>query len=219
MKQLGIFIFSILTSWTVFAEDLNLETVEDEAPRIVAITSRPYVLNKEIGFYYSYLPLDHFNHFQVYGANYQTYFNDYLAWEVLNFGYVTATTTRLEQRLIDDFGALPEESDVLKNIYSTSLVYTPIYMKHLVHNSSIKYGDLSFIGGFARGEFEKNGNINMAVLGFSNRFVGQEGLNIKLDVRYLQPLGGNVRSNLSIGIVFSYNFIKNSEKEIEIRED
>lgn len=200
-----------------YSDELSL--TESEKPKVVAITQRPYVLNKELGVYYSYLPLDHFNHFQIYGLNYQNYFNDYLAWEIFNVGHSKGISTGLEERLKTEFGALPEESDVLEAIYSTSLVYTPIYMKHVYRKSEIKYGDLSFILGAGQGRFTRNGNINLIQFGFSSRFIGQEGFNLKLDTRYIVYLNSAVQSNLSVGLVLSYNFIKKTETELQFKEE
>lgn len=204
-------------SFLVHSEELSLPV--DEKPKVVAITSRPYVLNKELGAYYSYLPLDHFNHFQIFGLNYQNYFNDYLAWEIFNVGSAKTISTGLEDRLKNEFGALPEESDTLEAIYTTSLVYTPIYMKHVYRKREIKYGDLSFILGAGQGRFTKNGQVTLVQAGFSSRFIGQEGLNLKLDVRYLAFLNSAVQSNLAVSLVFSYNFIKKADTELLFKEE
>ena len=82
-----IFLISCLFCKESFAQEEEQEsTVEElgEKPKTVAIQNRPYILNKEFGFYYSYMPLDHFNHFHSFGMNYLNYYNDYLAWEVFN---------------------------------------------------------------------------------------------------------------------------------------
>lgn len=200
-----------------FSDELSL--ADEEKPKIVAITNRPYVLNKELGIYYSYLPLDHFNHFQIYGLNYQNYFNDYLAWEIFNVGHSRAVSTGLEERLKTEFGALPEESDTLEDIVSTSIVYTPIYMKHVYQKKEIKYGDISFILGGGQGKFTKHSQVGFFQFGFSSRFIGQEGFNIKLDTRYMVFLDSAIQSNLSVGIVLSYNFIKKSEVDLQNKED
>ena len=200
-----------------FSDELSL--TDEEKPKIVAITSRPYVLNKELGVYYSYLPLDHFNHFQIYGLNYQNYFNDYLAWEIFNVGHSRSVSTGLEERLKTEFGALPEESDTLEDIVSTSIVYTPIYMKHVYQKKDIKYGDISFILGGGQGKFTKQSQVGFVQFGFSSRFIGQEGFNLKLDTRYLVFMNSAIQSNLSVGIVLSYNFIKKSEVDLQFKEE
>lgn len=200
-----------------YSDELSLS--DEEKPKIVAITVRPYVLNKELGVYFSYLPLDHFNHFQIFGLNYQNYFNDYLAWEIFNVGQSQAISTGLEERLVTEFGALPETSDTLESIYSTNLVYTPIYMKHVYRRTQIKYGDLSFILGAGQGRFKKNSQVNFFQIGFSSRFIGQEGFNLKLDTRYMVFLQSSIQPNLSVGLVLSYNFIKKSDTELQFKEE
>lgn len=215
--KIVLFLLVLLLQTLCLSDELSLS--EEEKPKVVAITLRPYVLNKELGVYYSYLPLDHFNHFQVYGLNYQNYFNDYLAWEIFNVGHSQGMSTGLEERLKTEFGALPEESDTLESIYSTSLVYTPIYMKHVYRKNDIKYGDLSFILGAGQGYFTRNSQVNFVQIGFSSRFIGQEGFNLKLDTRYIVFMNSAVQSNLSVGLVLSYNFINKTETELIIKEE
>ena len=215
--KIFVFLMAILMQGVCYSDELSLS--DEEKPKIVAITVRPYVLNKELGVYFSYLPLDHFNHFQIFGLNYQNYFNDYLAWEIFNVGQSQAISTGLEERLVTEFGALPETSDTLESIYSTNLVYTPIYMKHVYRRTQIKYGDLSFILGAGQGRFKKNSQVNFFQIGFSSRFIGQEGFNLKLDTRYMVFLQSSIQPNLSVGLVLSYNFIKKSDTELQFKEE
>lgn len=192
----------------------------EEVPRVVAITSRPYVLKQELSVYYAYLPLSHFNHFEFTGASYTHYFNDFFGWEVINAAAARSNPTGLESRLVNDFGVQADfQEDTFKAVFSTSLVYTPIYLKHQVHQKGIRYGDTSFNLGAGRANLERFGFTNFVSFGFSNRFVGREGFNLKLDLRYLQPLSDLVKANLAIGLVLSYNFAQVSNKEILIPEE
>lgn len=181
---------------------------EIEPPKTVAIQDRPYILNKELGLYYAYLPLDHFNHFHAFGLNYLNYFNDYFAWEVFNAATVAKQTTGLEDRLLNDYGAVPDTFDILQYYYTTGVVYTPIYMKHLYNNKEIRFGDISFVAGGGIARFEKTGNSNMIEAGVVTRFIGQQGFNLKLDVRYKYFTNSDLRPNLSMGLALTYNFAK-----------
>lgn len=197
-------------------------TAENEVvirPETYAIQNRPYILNKEIGFYYAYLPLDHFNNFHAFGINYLNYYNDYLAWEVFNVAGATNQSTGLADRLLNDYNAIPDTFDFLKYYYSTSIVYTPIYMKHLYQNDKIRFGDISFVAGAGLARFDRNGNSNMIEAGIISRFVGGPGFNFKFDVRYKIFTAGDLRPNLSLGLVFSYNFLNEVAKGVEIDED
>lgn len=197
------------------------ESVEEvgEKPLTVAIQNRPYILNKEIGMYYGYMPLDHFNHFHAFGANYLNYFNDYLAWEVVNAATVTKQSTGLADRLLNDFGAVPDTFDILQYYITTSVIYTPIYMKHLYNNKDIRFGDISFVAGAGVARFEKALNANMVEAGFITRFIGSEGLNFKFDVRYKAFLSGDLRPNISLGLVFTYNFTTEVTNKQELDEE
>lgn len=199
--------------------DIQAENETMVRPETYAIQNRPYILNKELGLYYAYMPLDHFNHFHAFGANYLTYYNDYLAWEVFNVATTTNQSTGLADRLLNDYNAIPDTFDILKYYYSTSVVYTPIYMKHLYQNESIRFGDISFVVGAGLARFDRNGNSNMIEGGVISRFVGGPGFNFKLDVRYKVFTKSDLRPNLSIGLVFTYDFSDEVVKSVEFDED
>ena len=179
---------------------------EEDVPRTFAIQNRPYILNRELGFYYSFMPLDHFNHFHSFGMNFLNYYNDYLAWEIFNAATVTKQSTGLEERLQNDYNAIPDTFDILQYYFTTNIVYTPIYMKHLYRDSQIRFGDISFVAGAGIARFEKALNSNMIDIGIVSRFIGGPGVNFKFDVRYDIFTKSNLRPNLSIGFVFTYNF-------------
>jgi hypothetical protein len=195
------------------------ETESVARPETYAIQNRPYVLTKEFGLYYSYMPLDHFNHFHTFGANFLTYFNDYIAWEVFNAATVTNQSTGLGERLLADYNAIPDTFDILSYYYTTSFVYTPIYMKHLYQNEEIKFGDISFVGGAGVARFEAAGNVNMIEAGIISRFVGGPGFNFKFDVRYKMFTKAELRPNLSIGLVLNYNFSDDQPKRASSDEE
>ena len=205
------FLISGLFCSGTFAQVEELDSVTEEVeekPKTVAIQNRPYILNKEFGVYYSYMPLDHFNHFHSLGMNYLNYYNDYLAWEVFNVASVSKESTGLANRLLNDFGAVPDTFDILQYYFTTSIIYTPIYMKHLYKEKDIRFGDISFVAGAGVSRWERALNANMIEFGFITRFIRQEGLNFKFDVRYKTFLGGDLRPNMSLGLVLTYNFMQ-----------
>lgn len=217
-----IFLFSFIFCTASFAEEDEQESVSEELgekPKTVAIQNRPYILNKEFGIYYSYMPLDHFNHFHSIGVNYLNYYNDYLAWEVFNAATVSKQSTGLSDRLLNDFGAIPDTFDILQYYFTTSIIYTPIYMKHLYKNRDIRFGDISFVVGAGMARFERALNSNMVEAGFITRFIGQEGFNFKFDVRYKTFLGGDLRPNISLGLVLTYNFMQEVKNKQALDEE
>ncbi|MCC2678280.1 MAG: hypothetical protein K0R29_856 [Pseudobdellovibrio sp.] len=222
------FLFIVAFTAPLKAQEAATDEAEEETsaenevvirPETYAIQNRPYILNKELGLYYAYLPLDHFNHFHAFGASYLTYYNDYLAWEVFNVAASTNQSTGLADRLLNDYNAIPDTFDILKYYYSTSIVYTPIYMKHLYQNESIRFGDISFVAGAGLARFDRNGNSNMIEGGIISRFVGGPGFNFKLDVRYKVFTKSDLRPNLAIGLVFTYNFSDEVTKGVDFDED
>ncbi len=217
-----IFVISCLFCKASFAQVEEQETTAEELgekPKTVAIQNRPYILNKEFGLYYSYMPLDHFNHFHSFGMNYLNYYNDYLAWEIFNAATASKESTGLEGRLLNDLGVVPDTFDVLQYYFTTSIIYTPIYMKHLYKNKEIRFGDISFVAGAGVSRWERALNANMFEVGFITRFIGQEGFNFKLDVRHKTFLGGELRPNLSLGLVLTYNFMQEAKNKQVLDEE
>lgn len=215
-------IFILCCACYSFAEDELLDdtpATDQDRTQTVAIQNRPYIMNKELGMFYAYMPLDHFHHFHAFGANYLHYFNDYFGWEVVNGAFVNKQSTNLDSRLVNDYGVIPETVDILKYYYTTNLVYTPLYMKHLYNNKDIRFGDLSFVLGGGQSRFDVAGNTGLIQLGFIARFIGQEGLNFKLDVRYLTFLKDNVRPNMTIGFVMTYNFSDKPKGDVQLDEE
>lgn len=187
------------------------QTTTAEKPAIVAIQNRPYVLNSELSVSLGYLPLDHFNTYFSAGMAYTKYFNDYIGWEILNLQSPKNSPTGLEKYLIDNFGALPEEFDILKYYFSTNFVYTPLYMKNLFMSRSVMWGDISLVGGYGISKFQDNGNVNTLNAGAIIRFQYEKQQSFKLDIRNHFYLLGALKPNMSVSVVYSYNFQKSAE--------
>lgn len=175
-------------------------------PKIIAIQERPQVFSKELGLHLSYLPLDHFNTFFSVGLSYTHYFNSYFGWEVFNANYTQSAATGLEDYLIDNYLALPETFDVIDYYVMTGLVYTPLYMKHLVGGKKILWGDLSLVGGYGITRLERSGNTNTFSIGAMIRFFSYENLSYKFDLRQYFFASSQINPNLAISFGLTYNF-------------
>ena len=135
-------LFKYLNLITILLISISLcaQSSNEEKPPIVAIQNRPYVLGSELSVSLGYLPLDHFNTYFSAGVSYTKYFNDYLGWEVFNIQSPKNSPTGLEKYLINNFGALPEQFDILKYYFSSNFIYTPLYMKNLFMSRAVMWG-------------------------------------------------------------------------------
>jgi outer membrane beta-barrel protein len=205
------------------AQDLSLEEEsgsqisadffsESLKPQIVAIQTRPQPLQKEISGYFSYLPMDHFNHYFAVGGSYTHYFNDYLGWEVANFSYMQNNSTGLEDALRGRYGAVPETFDIIKYLVTTNVVYTPLFMKHLYREQEILWGDIALIGGVGVANLKDRGNVSAINMGAAVRFFTPGSVTYKLDLRQFFFMSSAVRPNLGITFAVSLNFDENATK-------
>src|SRR4051812_25401353 len=122
MNHLVRLLLLVLYAFQVFGAEATM-------PSILAVQSRPYWLRHELAMSLGYWPLDHFNTYISGGAAYAYYFNDYIAWEIINSQWHSNSTTGLKSYLDKNYGAEPETSDVLKNTLTSNFIYTPLYMK------------------------------------------------------------------------------------------
>lgn len=186
-------------SLAVFASENNL-------PSILAVQSRPYWLKHELAFGLGYWPLDHFNTYISGGAAYAYYFNDYIAWEVVNSQWHSNSSTGLENYLDKNFGAVPETFDILKNTLTSNFIYTPLYMKSIFAGSSVVWGDLSFVAGYGISQFDSMKNVRTVDLGAIMRFMMGSKWSTKVDLRSYNFLEGDLKPNLQIEIGLAYSF-------------
>lgn len=175
-------------------------------PQIVAVQTRPDSLNQELSVHVSYLPMDHFNTYLVFGGSYSRYFSDYLGWEALNLNIAKDRNTGLDNELQQKYRARPDQSAKINYYITSSIIYTPLYMKHLFMGEKIIWGDVSFIGGGGVANLEDNGNQGMVDLGLAIRFFTADKWTYKLDLRQFLFLSSAVKPNMALTFGVSYNF-------------
>lgn len=182
------------------------EAAEIKLPQTLAIQSRPYWLKHELSANIAYWPLDHFNTYFSGGVGYAYYLNDYFAWELFNGQWLTNTSTGLQNYLSKSYAAQPEAFDVLNTTMTSSLIYTPFYMKSIYSGQSIVWGDISFVLGGGIANFESNKNISTIDFGIIFRFLLGSKLSAKIDLRGYQFGKEELKPNMILGLGLAYNF-------------
>jgi outer membrane beta-barrel protein len=212
LRFLGIFSLFFLLSSAAFAQTSYV------IPQVIAVQNRPYHLTDEVTLQVGYLPLDSFTRYIAIGGSVTHFFSDFFGWEILNANYASSISTGLEQELASNFGATTDDKfDVLNYYGTTNLVFTPFYNKNLLFNSTIVYGETSFVAGFGISKFD-SGNINCADLGVIFRFLLGPSTSLKFDVREYVYFAGNAKSNLMLKVGFAYDF-GSSEPKKESNDD
>ena len=143
LKALILILNFIYTNTCLAAEDSAYEL-----PKIVALENRKFNPKNDITVQFGILPLDAFYKGFFAGASYTYSYKSYLSWEMLNFQMVSVQDTSLKKDLITNFNVQPQGIlDSIKYSVSSNVVYTPIYSKNLLFNTSLLYGEFSFLGG------------------------------------------------------------------------
>lgn len=194
------------------------ETTALSLPATIAIQKRPYLLKSEFSGHISYLPMDYFTTYLAAGGAYTHYFSDYFGWEVLNANYASDSSTGLEA-FVRKSGAVPEGLDVMSWYVTSNLVYTPMYMKNLLMQDRVVWGDISFVGGYGLANFRTAKNVGTLDGGVMLRFFSTEKLAIKFDLRQYFYLAGGLRPNMGITIGLSYNFANNESSPVVVEEE
>lgn len=169
-------------------EALTAEEDLYTTPKLVAVQNRKYNVNKNISFHLGYIPDDAFTKGYVVGGSYTYYFSDFTAWEVVNANYAFKSETGLLKDIKSRFALRPEDErflDFVEYYVTTGFVYTPIYNKNLLFNSSIISGEQSFVvmGGLTR--FYKGGFLPAFGGGIIFKYFISDKTALKLDFRDL----------------------------------
>lgn len=211
----GLAIFFLLVSHSASAEEvINTQNV----PKVVAVQKRPYFLNDEITIQAGYLPLDAFTKYYVVGATFTHYFSDFMGWEILNVNYASSVATGLEQELVTQYGAVPQDEFDILNYYGTSnFVFTPFYNKNLIFDKTIAYGETSLVGGLGISKFSAAGFVNTVNMGIIFKFVMGPSSSLKFDFRNYINFSSTVRNNLMLMAGFAYNL--GEKKEVSTAPD
>lgn len=204
LKKLGLLRLLAFFS-TVFIPPF-LQAGQFDIPKVISIQKRAYNLSDEVTGQFSYLPMDSFTNYFTLGGAFTHYFNDFLGWEALNLEYANSYSTGLTGLLNTKYQVQTEPFDIINYYGTTNLVYTPMYMKNLLFNSGIVYGEISFVGGLGITKFNTSGNVSTVDFGMIMRYFLSKSTSLKFDFREYVYLSGTSKSNLALTGGFAYDF-------------
>lgn len=185
-------------------------------PRVIAVQKKGYILNDELTFQVSYLPLDSFNRYLALGGSYTHFYTNYFGWEVINGADAFNSSTGLQGYLTQQYAASTEPFNTLNYYFTSNLVYTPFYTKNLFLNSNIFYGEVSFVGGGGIAKFD-SGFVNNIDLGLMLRFFLNQTSSLKFDFRNYLYFSGGLKTNLALTIGYCYDF--GTTPKVEPKDD
>lgn len=184
-----------------------------DLPKIETVAQKKYDVKDEITAQFTYLPKDPFSKYINLGASYTHAFSDFTSWEVVNANYVIELASGLKKDLIDNFGRDAATFAVLKYYATSNLVFTPIYTKNLLFNSSVVHSQFSIVAGGGLAGFSR---VVPPVIdaGVILRFFTTPNNSLKLDFRYFKFLtsADAITDNYSITVGYSFN-IGSTKKE------
>jgi outer membrane beta-barrel protein len=114
---------------------------------VYAVQERKFRLTHELAFGVGILPLDAFYKGLTAQVSYTFHFNDHLAWQVGRGTYSYNLDTGLRAQLVRDFGVQTTAFEEVQWMVGSDLVWSPLYGKLSLLNSSVIYTETYFILG------------------------------------------------------------------------
>jgi outer membrane beta-barrel protein len=154
---------------------------------------------------YSIFPLDpYYTGFDINGA-YSYFFTDNLGWEVLRYHYIFTAEKDLRRQLADESALNPKAIDRLKNVISSSLLYTIAYGKQIFLDEYYFYHRIIAILGAGRMDTIDHSNYTI-VTGLRADFAIDERFSWTFEGRYHVSFGDEQDNQLAFMMGGAYNF-------------
>jgi outer membrane beta-barrel protein len=207
MKYVQWLILSLLFFGSIFTPfDQTAQAEELPGKKIVAVQARKYNLRHEFSLLGGLLPLDAYAKGLTLGASYTFHFNQFFAWETLNFHLSKNLDTGLKQDLQNNFGASPTQFNLVKYMMTSGIVVKPIYRKMIIFNRAVVHGETSFILGGGATKFDQDYRTTV-VPGVILRAWLNKAWSIRIDVRdYITLDGFSMKNVLFLGAGLSLNY-------------
>ena len=198
----AIAVLVLMNSFSIDSYAKKMSSKVYDLPDLVAIQDRDYFLDNDVTINLGWLPSDAFNKYLVAGLSFTYHFSDYLAWEVINAQYALVFETDLKNSLEENFPLEVENVgfegvlDKITFIATTAILYTPMYSKSLLFNSSLFKSETSFLAQVGIANFEINQSRPLFGAGFIFRVITAKDQSIKFDFRqsfYLEEDRGLTR--------------------------
>ncbi len=184
-------------------------------PKVVAVENKLYEPKYDLTLNLGFLPLDAFYKAVTGGFSYTYSMNSYLAWEILNGQYASVEDTGLKLDLLKNFNARPAGIlDSIQMMAVTSLVYTPIYLKSLFFNETLRHGTIDLIGSLGTVGFNSGDTGVLFGGGVSFRFFKSQSFSYKFDTRLYSHTAKNKSADLILAILFGFSFEFSDKKSL-----
>jgi len=213
MKTLNGIIFIMAVVFLALPNGFCADTLDDES--VAAIQNRIFARHHEIDLGVGYIPDDDFYELFPIRLGYTYNFNNYLAWNVANLDWMFNQEKDLKKDLEQEFGATPEEFDLMVAAIHTNIVIKPFYGKSVSHSRKIiNHETYAFVGGgVVNYETQKRYDSSDSYLapsislGIGQKvFIGQK-LCLNFELRdWINFKEDNVENNFWFGISLGYRF-------------
>jgi outer membrane beta-barrel protein len=175
-----VLLTTILAGGAARADDSG--NLGEDVGRVSAIQNRKYKLDQEIAALVAFLPWDAFYKGLAVGGSYTFHFSDAFAWEVARAMYSFNSDTDLKTQLIN-LSTKPTSFEEVNFFITSDLVWSPVYYKGVLVNSTLFYGE--FYGLLGPGAYWTSENkVRAAVnVGLGGRLFLSRTFSLRLEVR------------------------------------
>jgi outer membrane beta-barrel protein len=180
----------------------------DDTGKVEAIQNRLYRMGQEIEVSVGFLPEDAFYKGIAAEGSYTLHFSDFIGWEIVRAGYSFNYDTSLKSQLLS-LGAQPTAFPETQLFLTSSIIWSPMYFKAALFNSSVVHGE--FYGLLGGGAFEQaNGQskdwVPSADIGLGGRIFLSQVISLRLEVRENLLISSSLTSVIDINLGLSFNF-------------
>lgn len=214
MRFISLYVLSFLVFCSANSWAQKIDPYE--VPEIFAVENRKFVPEDNISLIANILPLDAYYKALSASLSYTHMFSNSWAWEIINGNIAFTQNTSLKEDLLNNFAVRPQGIlDYPKYYVTSNLLYTPIYSKNLMYNTSLMYSDISFLLGGGMVSFSSNDSAPMFGGGLIVRFYSGETLSWKFDSRVYYHTAKGKSSNflLSVGFGIAIEFGSGAKKD------
>lgn len=206
---------------TILLTSLTAQAGLYDVPKVTTVQNRKYHLDSDITLQASYLPLDPFMKYAAVGATYTTHFSNFTGWEIINANYALGVPASLKSNLIVDFNGTEADFDYLQYFVSSNLVFSPIYTKNLIFNSSVVHNTISFVAGagmagFKAGTKEPSSRFFINVGLVLQYFLSRDS-SLKFDFRN-QVYLDDTKNTLTLQLGYAFHLGGPKEDEVDLDE-
>lgn len=186
-----------------------------DTPKVQTVLQKKYDIKDELTAEFAYLPKDAFAKYIGFGLSYSHAFSDFTSWEMVNGLYLLELTAGLKKQLIE--AGFSGDTFASQRFQVTSnIVFSPVYTKNLLFNSSIVYSQFSFAMGAGVANFSL-GTFPVIDAGLIFRFHLNPSHSFKFDLRYNKYLSTMTAVSDNYTVILGYTFNLRSTKEEEFK--